>query len=221
MQTSTKKTRSKAVNLHRSRKPNTSAPTTKEETVADAPPGQCPEFNETERASLHAEPDVKRRGRKPKYRKEFAAIAKAMCKLGATDYDLAQEFEVATSTIWRWCSKYLEFCSAIKVEKAAYDDRVERSLAQRALGYSYHAEKPFQYQGEVMKVQYVEHVPPDVAAAKFWLLNRRRAQWSDTSRHELTGANGGEIKITERSDLDRARRIAYILSQAAARKLEP
>ena len=106
------------------------------------------------------------------------------------------------------------------MEKASFDDRVERSLAQRALGYSYHAEKPFQYRGEVMKVQYVEHVPPDVAAAKFWLLNRRRAEWSDTSRHELTGANGGEIKIRERSDLDRARRIAYILSQAAATKTE-
>jgi hypothetical protein len=73
---------------------------------------------------------------------------------------------------------------------------------------------------EVVKVQYVEHVPPDVAAAKFWLLNRRRAQWSDTSRHELTGANGGEIEIRERSDLDRARRIAYILSQAAVTKAE-
>ena len=71
-----------------------------------------------------------------------------------------------------------------------------------------------------MKVQYVEHVPPDVAAAKFWLLNRRRAQWSDTSRHELTGANGGDIEISQRSELDRARRIAYILSQAAATKVE-
>jgi hypothetical protein len=131
------------------------------------------ELSQTERA-IHPEPDVKRRGRKTKYGKEFAAIAKAMCKLGATDYDLAQEFKVATSTIWRWCSKYLEFCSAIKVEKASYDDRVERGLAQRPLGYSYHAEKPFQYQGEVMKGQYVEHVPPDVSAAKFWLLNRRR-----------------------------------------------
>jgi hypothetical protein len=36
----------------------------------------------------------------------------------------------------------------------------------------------------------------------------------------LTGANGGEIEIRQRSDLDRARRIAYILSQAAATKTE-
>jgi hypothetical protein len=213
MQTSTKRTTSKkAASFRRPEKPTKAG--------TDAAVEQRPEFSQTEEAMNHAELDVKRRGRKTKYRKEFAAIAKAMCKLGATDYDLAQEFEVATSTIWRWCSKYPEFCNAIKVEKAAYDDRVERSLAQRALGYSYHAEKPFQYQGEVMKVQYVEHVPPDVSAAKFWLLNRRRAQWSDTSRHELTGANGGEIEIRERSDLDRARRIAYILSQAAATKVE-
>jgi hypothetical protein len=36
-----------------------------------------------------------------------------------------------------------------------------------------------------------------------------------------SAANGGEIEIRERSDLDRARRIAYILSQAAATKVEP
>jgi hypothetical protein len=59
-----------------------------------------------------------------------------------------------------------------------------------------------------------------VSAAKFWMLNRRRAQWSDTSRHELTGRDGGEIVISERPDLNRARRIAYILSQAVIRKAE-
>jgi hypothetical protein len=173
MRTSKKKTTSKmATNFHHAKKRKTAAPTTKAGTAAEAAPEECLEFSQTERANPQPEPDVKRRGRKPKYRKEFARIAKAMGRQGATDYDLAQEFEVATSTIWRWCSKYPEFCNAIKVEKASYDDRVERSLAQRALGYSYHAEKPFQYQGEVVKVQYVEHVPPDVAAAKFWLLNR-------------------------------------------------
>jgi Acyl-CoA dehydrogenase, C-terminal domain len=44
----------------------------------------------------------------------------------------------------------------------------------RALGYSYHAEKPFQYQGKVVKVQYVEHVPPD---------DRLRPAGADDRRH--------------------------------------
>jgi hypothetical protein len=43
----------------------------------------------------------------------------------------------------------------------------------------------------------------------------------DTSRHELTGANGGEIEISQRSNLDRARRMAYILIQAATTKAKP
>src|SRR5262249_34283559 len=138
MQTSTKRTTSKKV----VQKPK---PEADAGPVIHGQPDESPEFNQTERESLHPEPNVKRRGRKPKYRKECARVAKAMCRQGATDYDLAQEFEVATTTIWRWCAKYPEFCSAIKVEKASFDDRVERSLAQRALGYTYHAEKPFRY----------------------------------------------------------------------------
>ena len=90
MQSSTKKrTSKKAASLHRSQR-SRPVPTTKAGSVADAAPEQRPEFGQTERAILDPEPDVKRRGRKTKYSKEFARIAKAMCKLGATDYDLAQ-----------------------------------------------------------------------------------------------------------------------------------
>ena len=93
--------------------------------------------------------------------------------------------------------------SAPRLEHSVRKDAVPRAADRSPCGVSrcsnsYHAKKPFQYQGAVMKVLYVEHVPPDVAAAKFWLLNRRRAQWSDTSRPELTGANGGEIEIIQR-----------------------
>jgi hypothetical protein len=56
--------------------------------VANAKLEQSPEYSQNERASLHPEPDVKRR--ETKYRKEFARIAKAMCRQGATDYELAQ-----------------------------------------------------------------------------------------------------------------------------------
>jgi hypothetical protein len=103
MQTSTKgKTSKKNASLRRPQKPK---PEAEAGCFIDGQPEETTEFNQAERGSLHPEPDHKRRGRKPKYRKEFARIAQAMCKLGATDYDLAQEFEVATSTIWRSSSK--------------------------------------------------------------------------------------------------------------------
>lgn len=128
-----------------------------------------------------------KQGRPTKYKPDFAAIAKVMCSRGATDAELADEFGVATTTIWRWQTKHPDFCNALKVEKGTYDDRVERSLAQRAVGYSYSTEKIFHYQGSIVRAKCIEHVPPDPGAAKLWLTNRRAAEWREKSEQTLKG----------------------------------
>ena len=123
-------------------------------------------------------------GRPTKYKSEYALIAAALCKRGATDFELAEEFEVTTSTIWRWSCQHEDFCSALRVGKDAYDDRVERSLAQRAVGYTYNTEKIFSFQGAIVRADAVEHVPADIGAAKLWLTNRRPDKWRDVTKHE-------------------------------------
>lgn len=152
-------------------------------------------------------------GRPTDYKPEYAAIARKMTSMGATDGDLAEAFEVTTVTIWRWQSKHPEFCSALKIEKGEFDDRVERSLAQRAVGYSYDAVKIFMPQGanKPIYAPYRAHVPPDPGAAKIWLANRRGDVWRD--RKEFTGADGKDL-VPEASDRDLARAIIAILSTA-------
>lgn len=132
-------------------------------------------------------------GRKPgqdTYKPEYAHIARLMCANGATDADLADVFEVNTSTIWRWQARHADFCNALKVAKGEYDDRVERSLAQRAVGYSFDAVKIFMPKDadEPVYAPYREHVPPDPGAAKIWLCNRRSDVWRDkqTVEHDAT-----------------------------------
>jgi hypothetical protein len=64
---------------------------------------------------------------------------------------------------------------------------VERSLYERANGYSYDAVKIFcDKNGNVTKVPYVEHVPPDVTACIFWLKNRDPQHWRDVQQLEHT-----------------------------------
>jgi hypothetical protein len=109
----------------------------------------------------------------------------AMCRLGATDFDLAQEFEVARSTIWMWQGKYPAFADAMRIGKETADARVERSLYQRAVGYTYEAEKLFNNGGDIIRTAVVEHIPPDVGACKLWLVNRKPEEWRD--RNELAG----------------------------------
>lgn len=58
-------------------------------------------------------------------------------------------------------------------------------MYHRAVGYSYHAVKIFQHDGNPVVVPYIRHVPPDVKAAIFWLTNRRPDEWKSTNSHEV------------------------------------
>lgn len=124
------------------------------------------------------------------YKPEFVETARELCAQGATDREVAHALDIAESTLYVWQNKYPEFAEALKVSKAIADDRVERSLYRRAVGYSFDAVKIFQ---NGTQIPYVEHVPPDTTAMIFWLKNRRKAQWRD--RTELTGADGAPLTV--------------------------
>lgn len=127
-------------------------------------------------------------GRPTKYRTEFAEQAAKLCKLGATDADMAMFFEVDESTIREWKLRHEEFSLSIKLSKDETDARVEQSLYRRAMGYSHPAVKIMQADGVVLQHPYVEHYPPDTTACIFWLKNRQPKEWRDRIEAELNGS---------------------------------
>lgn len=120
-------------------------------------------------------------GRPPSYQPSLAKQAAKLCELGATDDDLADFFEVNVRTISRWKIEHAEFCQALKVGKSVADDRVERALYQKAVGYEQEAVKIFMPAGSKSPVfaKYREKLAPDTTAAIFWLKNRRKEEWRD------------------------------------------
>jgi hypothetical protein len=134
-------------------------------------------------------------GRPTDYKPEYAEQAAKLCKLGATDIELADFFNVSARTIYRWQAAHEEFCQALKAGKQAADERVERSLFAKATGYTFDAVKIFQYEGAPVEVPYREHVPPDTTAAIFWLKNRKPADWRDKATTELTGPDGQPVRV--------------------------
>jgi hypothetical protein len=127
-------------------------------------------------------------GRKSTYRRENVRLAQKLAYLGATDSDLADAFGVSIRTISIWKAKHPEFMQALKTSKDQANSRVERSLYQRAVGYSYDSVKIFMQAGakKPVIVPYVEHVPPDTTAAIFWLKNRDPAHWRDAWQLEAS-----------------------------------
>ena len=136
-------------------------------------------------------------GRPSSYDPEYVKQAEKLCKLGATDLDIAQFFEVHTATIYRWKLEYPEFSEALKRGKEQADELVEDRLFKRATGYSHDATKIFQYEGAPITVAYIEHHAPDTTACIFWLKNRRPDRWRDVKAQEISGPSGGPVQLEE------------------------
>ena len=143
-------------------------------------------------AARQPEPPKNPEGRPSPYLPDYARIARVMCRNAATDNELAEAFGVSTQTIRNWVARHEDFAEAVKVHKGEFDDRVERSLALRAVGYTYDAVKIFMPAGADKPVYaaYKEHVPPDPGAAKMWLHNRRPTEWREKSHIEHDVSDG-------------------------------
>lgn len=134
-------------------------------------------------------------GRPPKYKKEYIIQAAKLCRLGAIDKDLADFFGVAEKTIDNWKGKYPEFLQSIKESKDYMDCKVERSLYERATGYSHPEDKIFNSNGSPLIVPTIKSYPPETTAAIFWLKNRQSEKWRDTSNIDLSGKVKAEIVL--------------------------
>lgn len=143
-------------------------------------------------------------GRPPKYKKEFAKQVQKLSELGATDQEVADFFEIDVRTVYRWKHDHPEFCQALKAGKEVADDRVERSLYQKAIGYEQDEVKIFMPANAPKPVYapYRAKIAPDTTAAIFWLKNRRSQEWRDKVDHNHQSEDGsmslsGARKLSE------------------------
>ena len=146
-------------------------------------------------------------GRPSIYQPEFAEQAEKLCRLGATDMELADFFGVTTQTIHQWRNTREDFTEAVMAGKRHADERVVRSLYNRAVGYTFESEKVFNNQGEIIRVPIREHVPPEPGAAMNWLKNRRPDEWRE--RKEVVSSGTVTIEVT-----DARQKLTSLLEQA-------
>lgn len=142
-------------------------------------------------------------GRPSEYRDEYAEQARKLAVLGATDQEIADFFEIDVRTVYRWKHDHEAFCQALKAGKEIADERVERSLYQKAIGYEQDEVKIFMPGGalEPVYAPFRAKIAADTTAAIFWLKNRRSQEWRDKQDHEHTGPNGGPIETSSKISL--------------------
>lgn len=159
-------------------------------------------------------------GRPVEYIEKYCEQVEKLCKLGATDKEIADFFEVTEQTINNWKSDFPEFFESIKKGKIIADAEVAHSLHKRALGYQYD-EVTYEKVGpgddkvevgdqgmesvkqDLYKKKVVtKEVPPDVAAQNVWLKNRRgrvnkgAQRWADKVETGFTDNDGNDVPVT-------------------------
>jgi transcriptional regulator with XRE-family HTH domain len=114
------------------------------------------------------------------FKPAYVRQAKELYAEGLTDRELAEAFGVSRSTIFRWRAAHPEFAEATRLGKDVADDRVERALYERAIGYDEEAVSVSLPAGakEPVIVRYKREVRPDPTATRQWLRARRPAVWA-------------------------------------------
>jgi hypothetical protein len=154
-------------------------------------------------------------GRPTEYKDEYCIQVEKLCKLGATDKEIADFFDVEESTINNWKIAHPEFLESVKKGKIWADAEVAHSFHKRATGYKYdevtyekiaEAEDGMKVDNEgdiedtkkeIYKRKVVtKEVPPDGGSALNWLKNRQKDKWRDKQEIESTNINYNSKDLT-------------------------
>src|SRR5262249_45489195 len=137
---------------------------------------------------------AKRRGRKyehpgqpTKYNADWMPrLAKFMCERGAIQSELADAFNASTRTIQNWLNRHKELHDAVQINADVFNPRVERALAERAIGFFVTLREEYtDEKGHVVPAQR-QYYPPDPTSMIFFLKNRMRDRYRDTHNVDTT-----------------------------------
>ncbi len=108
-------------------------------------------------------------GQPTKYKYEYNEQVTKLCRLGATDKEIADFFNICEATVNNWKKAEPQFLESIKKGKIEADMNVAESLYKRAMGYEYEETKVSNNDTVITTKQVI----PDTAAIMAWLNNRR------------------------------------------------
>jgi hypothetical protein len=108
--------------------------------------------------------------------------AERMCRLGATQVQLADLFGVSTTTIGNWLRQHAPFAEAVRRGKAIADLKVTESLYRRACGFRHPDVKIFRHGEKIIVKRFTRRYPADTPACALWLKNRSPKLWHEPTR---------------------------------------
>lgn len=124
-------------------------------------------------------------GRKGKYEEwltpEGLLRIEGWARDGLSDSQIAQNIGIGKTAFYEWKQRFPKFAESLKQGKDVPDRKVENAVMKAACGYVTKEiiRERDRETGELVITKIIEReVPPNVIAQKFWLVNRKPAEWT-------------------------------------------
>jgi len=140
-------------------------------------------------------------GRPTKFKPEFIEQVIHLCKLGATNVEIAEALNVSLATIKNWMKSDDEFLAAVKEGKHLADQRVAKALFSRAVGCHVPDSDIRVMDGEIVITPLKKHFPPDTTACMAWLHNRDRDNWKPRKAFDDSDSNAADDIVSALSEI--------------------
>lgn len=134
-----------------------------------------------------------------KYEDWMRKAAYKVALLGGGLEDIADVLEVSPSTVVRWMETKPEFGAVMRKGRMLADANVAHTLYKRATGQEITEYKVNAVNGDVIVTPVPKQVMGDVAAQKFWLINRQPKLWRERVevQEEVTVSLGAPKEVLE------------------------
>lgn len=124
-------------------------------------------------------------------RPDNLTILQGWARNGLTDEQIAKNMGINVATLYRWKNNHCEICEALKASKEKADLIVENALYNAAIGQVVSLKKRkriFNRKTNTYEMVVVEetdqYVPPSTTAQRYWLNNRKYADWREKREYE-------------------------------------
>lgn len=139
-------------------------------------------------------------GRPSRFKDLDMDSVKYMVERGFTDREIQRIMKVPTSIWCSWLHQYPEFKELVDSWKKFANQRVERALFERAIGYEHEEVKVnFDKDGNPSVKTVIKHIAPSEGAAKLWLINRGE-DWHDKKEIDASLKGGIVLRWQDEND---------------------
>ena len=142
---------------------------------------------------LESEPEKKKNVGPSKFTPEMERMATKLAAKGIPDHEIADRLDITRQTLANWKVAHPGLFNKLNELKELHDRSVERSLYERATGFSSLEDKVMMVKGKPTVVTVNKYYPPDPTSMIFWLKNRQPRKWRE--RIELD--HGMKLKLVK------------------------